>query len=368
MSPRIWLMVGDRIGDNRQVETLVEALGIPVERKYVRVKAPWIKGKPKVVPSLHHIDLEASAPLEPPWPDLIVTVGRRMTLVALWVRQQSGGRTRIALIGKPSCAIEPFALIIVSGEVQIAPAPNILKIGLPLLRVDRARVAAESDAWRTRIGVLPRPLVAFLVGGPTNPFAFTRGVEREILRLAGDVAGRGGTPYLTTSPRTPNRTVRALREGWPAGAGFFEWRRDATDNPYHALLGLADGFIVTGDSLSMQVEVAALGKPLAILPLPYSTLHRLDQFRRGGARWLYDERADAAGAWSRRLILRAAGGIGLLPRTRDFSAIHELLLERGLAVRAGEPLEAPTGAFPDDLERAAGRVRALLKEIESAAA
>jgi len=361
LTPRIWLVIGDRIGDNRQAETLADALGLPVERKYLKVKPQWVKGKPRVRPALDHVDLDGSAALEAPWPDLIITVGRRMMGVALWIQQQSGGRTRIVLIGKPSCAIDPFALVIVSSEVQIAPAPQLLKIGLPLLRVDQARLASEAEAWRERMASLPRPLVGLLIGGPTNPFAFTRATEREIIELAEQVVAAGGTPYLTTSPRTPPRAVAALRAGLPAAARFFEWRPQAEDNPFHGLLAHADGFIVTGDSLSMLVEVAALGRPLAILPLPWAWLHRLDQARRHGARWLYREGGDGAGERLRRGLLAVGGAVGLLPKTRDFGALHELLLERGLAVLAGQPLQPPRGEFPDDLERAAARVRALLQ-------
>ena len=88
-SPLIWMIVGDRLGDNAQVETLVSGLGMPVVRKYVCVKDPWIKGKPKVIPSLHHLDIAKSDALGPPWPDLIITVGRRLSMVALWVKEQA---------------------------------------------------------------------------------------------------------------------------------------------------------------------------------------------------------------------------------------------------------------------------------------
>ncbi len=54
------------------------------------------------------------------------------------------------------------------------------------------------------------------------------------------------------------------------------------------LLGLADRFIVTGDSISMMVEVTRLGKPLEILPLPCGLLGTLDQVRRSLARWLFN--------------------------------------------------------------------------------
>lgn len=365
-SPRIWMVIGDRLGDNSQVENLVSGLGLPCERRYVRVKDPWVKGKPKVVPSLHHLDLDASDPLEPPWPDMVVTVGRRLSMVALWIQQQSGGRTKLVLVGKPSGSPEPFSLIVTSAEVQMAPRPNVMRISLPLLKVDRERICAAAEQWRDRLAPLPRPLIGILVGGPTNPFVFNRNVREGLLQTAREVVERdGGTPYVTTSPRTPPRVVKALREGLPSRAKFFEWRRGAEDNPYQALLGLADGFVVTGDSISMIVEVAKLGKPLAVFPLPYGWLHKIDRVRRVGARWLYQP--DGSGMDGFRRGLRGFGGmLRLLPRTRDFTAIHQLLFDRGLAVPAGAPLRAPRGEVPNDLEAVAERVRRLLDVREPA--
>ena len=88
----------------------------------------------------------------------------------------------------------------------------------------------------------------------------------------------GGTLYITTSRRTPTTVVEVLKEGIPKHAILYEWSARGIDNPYLALLGHADRFIVTGDSISMMVEVARLGKPLAIFPLPITRLGRLRQF------------------------------------------------------------------------------------------
>jgi mitochondrial fission protein ELM1 len=358
------MIVGDRLGDNAQVENLVAALGMPCGRRYVRVKAPWIKGKPKVIPSLHHLDLENSDPLSPPWPDVVITVGRRLSMVALWIREQSGGRTKLVLVGKPSGSSDPFSLIITSAEVQIAPTPNVMRISLPLLKVDEERIRSATEEWRERLSDLPRPLIGILVGGPTNPFMFDRQVREGLIETAREVIERdGGTPYVTTSPRTPPRVVNALREGLPEGARFFEWKRGAEGNPYQALLGLADGFVVTGDSISMMVEVVKLRKPLAIFRLPYGWLHKIDRIRRVGARWLYQPDKGVAGDRIRHLLRAIGARLRILPRTRDFTAVHDLLIERGLAVEAGRPLGQPTGEIPDDLPRVVARVRALVKEI-----
>jgi len=359
-SPRIWLIVGDRLGDNAQAETLMAALGLPFERRYVRVKAPWIKGKPKVRPSLHHLDMDASDSLTAPWPDVVVTVGRRMTLVARWVQEQSGGRSRIYLIGKPSGSMRFYDLIITSAEIQIPLAHNVCPIGLPLLQVDRDRVRQAAEQWRERFSALPRPLVGILIGGPTNPFVFNRSVTQRLLKIARDVRERGGTPYFTTSPRTPPATTAALRHKLPVGAEFFEWHRGATNNPYHALLGLADEFVVTGESVSMLVEVAQLGRPLAIFPLPLGPLGKLDQYRRRAARWLYrPDQGDKLDSLRSR-IRALFGALHLLPRTRDFTAMHDLLIERGLAVLAGGEIPPPQGSLPDDLSGVVARIRAEL--------
>ena len=363
-APLIWYIAGDRLGDNAQVETLVAGLDLPIQRKYVCVKAPWIKGKPKVVPSLHHLDMEKSDVLEGPWPDLIITVGRRLSMVALWIQQQSGGRTRLVLIGKPSGLAKSFSLFITSAEVQMPPAQNLLKISMPLLRVDESRVRAAAEKWRDRLADLPRPLIGILVGGPTNPFVFNRKVENALVRTAVDVVEKeGGTPYITTSPRTPERTIRVLREKLPPEARFFQWQADADDNPYHALLGLADGFVVTGDSISMLVEVAKLRRPLAIFPLPYGALHKIDQLRRVGARWLYEPDTGARYDGIRKWIRTIGGALHILPRTRDFTAIHKLLIGRGLAVPAGTPLRAPQGSVPNDLPLVAERIAGLIAEL-----
>jgi mitochondrial fission protein ELM1 len=163
-----------------------------------------------------------------------------------------------------------------------------------------------------------------LVGGPTKPVRFDASVARDLATRAAALRD-GGTLYTTTSRRTPAAIADALAAALPSGEPFFRWREGATDNPYLALLGTADRFVVTSDSITMLVEVARLGRPLAIYSLP----------PRGGA-------------WWRRIASR-----------RDLEAVPALLIERGLAVRLGEPLRAVAKGVPDELDRVAARVRAL---------
>ena len=185
----------------------------------------------------------------------------------------------------------------------------------------------------------------------------------ELARLR---ARDGGTLYLTDQP------AHAARGGGGAGgepaAGRHcstgGRRRPAADNPYLGLLAHADRFVVTGDSVSMMVEVASLGRPLAIFPLPVG--RGLADRARGALARL----AGGSSAAAAHLLHR----LGLAGYARDLSEIHRLLIERGLAVPLGEPFRPPAGPLADELRGwsegsapvpAAGYLRATGVEIPS---
>ena len=361
--PRIWLLLGDKKGDNGQVETIAEALeaslGWRCELKRIKVLEPFVFGKAKVGPTLYHIDRERSAALAPPWPDLVITVGRSPANVALWVKEQSGGHSRIVLVGKPSGMMERFDLIVISTEILLAPYPNVLRISMPLMKIDESAVKQAADDWKSKFAALPRPLVALMVGGPTNPFVYTHSVTGKLLEASNRVCQQGGTPYITTSRRTPAAIVARLKTGMPEGAKLFEWQADASENPYMGLLGLADRFIVTGDSISMMVEVTRLGKPLEILPLPCGIIGTLDQLRRTLARWLFDP---GSGSSTDRLLAKFARLVyhtRFIRHTRHYPGFHQKLVDLKLATWFGQQPLLPTGQYPDDVSEVVRRIQAL---------
>ena len=121
----------------------------------------------------------------------------------------------------------------------------------------------------------------------------------------------------------------------PANARLYCRSPDSSENPYLALLALADRFIVTGDSVSMMIEVARLGKPLKIFALPYQKGigPRLQQLL--GA-WLHGEKP---GSWTDSLLIglgKLLYRLGLVRYSRDLTAVHQLLYEKQLAVPLGE--------------------------------
>ncbi|HSH28773.1 MAG TPA: ELM1/GtrOC1 family putative glycosyltransferase [Thiohalobacter sp.] len=376
-APRIWQVLGDKRGDNGQVEVIAEALarqrGWTSELRHLEMRSRYVFGKPRVGPTLYHLDPERSDALAPPWPDLILTSGRRPANAALWIKQQSGGRSRIVLVGKPSGWMAHFDLIITSAETLPAPFPNVMHIGLPLMQLDPARLKAGGAEWEQAFAALPRPLVAFLIGGPTNPFVYNSTVVRRLRDRIDQVLASGGTPYLVGSRRTPPRFMQRLRRDLPAAVQVYDWNDPQDGNPYAGLLALSDRFVVTGDSISMQVEVARLGRPLEILPLPTGVFGGLDNGRRRLAAWLFQPPRDASPREQTRITTaRALYHLRLLQQTRHFPRFHQMLVDQGLACWAGDDTDmAGAGGDPDcagsqteqDLQRILEQIDRLLPEI-----
>ena len=357
--PRVWLLLGDKVGDNAQVQAIAERLPWPAEVRSLTFKKRFRKGKPPFLVSLYHLDRRNSARLEPPWPDLLLTVGRRPAMVALWIRRQSGQRTRVVLIGRPKRLEREFALIVVPSQYDVPDAANVLRIGLPLMRPDAARVAEAGVQWAERFASLPRPLVGVFVGAATKPFALGPELAPQLLAAARTYTGQGGTLYVSTSRRTPAAVTTALGRQLGPDDRLFDFATGG-DNPYQALLASADVLMVTGDSVSMLTEVAALGKPLVVFPLP------------------------RASSWLERPLVRwMLGALGLVGHRRDLTVFHQWLYDHGFAVAAGEPLPHGTPAatalrgniqaanakvpapLPSEVDRVVGRIKELMNGEDS---
>ena len=361
IDPSLWLVLGDKLGDNAQVEIIADALGWPYQRKRLRFLQRYAVKKPVFRASVRHIRRERSDPLDPPWPDLVLTVGRRPSMAALWIRKQSRGRTKLVIIGRPRRILDRFDLVVATPQYRLPDRPNVLNLDLPLMQIDSASVAKAAETWSERFRSMPRPLTAVLVGGPTQPLVLDAAVAK---RLIGGIEqsplGGEGTLFVTTSRRTPPEVVAVLGETLPPGGHLYRWSPTAMDNPYSALLGLADRFVVTGDSVSMIVEVARLGKPLAIFPLPVkpASHRRLRTSVAGLLRPVAN--AEAQGGFLRRLS-DALFNLNLLTHPRDFSALHRQLIESGLAVELGDPFPAKPAPVPDEVPRVVDRIKALMQ-------
>lgn len=360
--PRVWLVMGEKRGDNAQIMNLAEAVGWDCEVKNILVKPEWAIKKPKVRATLDHVDLARSDSLEAPWPDLVITAGRRLSCVGFWIKRASAGKVRLVMIGKPRRLLDSVDLIVAASHYVLKPGPNVVRHDLPLMHADQRMLESAAALWQSRLAENPRPLTALMVGGPTGGLRFDLETARDLFeKTIESVEESGGSLYITTSRRTPPEVSEMLRRECPESARLFEFDSEATpsENPYHALLALADRFIVTTDSISMMVEVARLGRWLSIYPLESEA----GLFERGftalGLIRPLSPRQDTipgGGLWARTMYR-----LGRPDYNRDLSAIPRLLVEKGWAGWLGDDWVDPSPFFDDELDEVAERIRALVR-------
>lgn len=359
---RVWVLTSGRTGDDKQGLRLADALGVPFEEKKIVFNARARTWRLALGPSLASVEVGRSSSLAAPWPDLVISTGWRQVPVVRWVARASGGRTRLVQMNRPP-GPRHFDLILSPPQYRIPPRPNVIRLDWPLqLPPDPAALAAAEQAWKTRLDPHPHPWTVLLLGGDSHPFVLDRAGVASLFEQAHERArSRGGTLMISTSRRTPKAVVEALSAAASAAGGhvmLYDWRPDAPDNPYVALLAGGDEFVVTPDSISMLVEVARLGRPLSIAPhgLSRSLTKRL---RQSAKRLLHGDPERPASPLRQRMSDLAS--LAGLKFERDLAAVSRRMVEQGWA--------APFPAFgggrgrclpDDDFDRLVERVRALL--------
>ena len=351
--PRVWLLTGHKAGDNTQVVALAEALGWPFELKRFAYQ-PWeLLSNRLLGVTLAGVDRTASSALDPPWPDLVITAGRRNEPVARWIRRQAGGQTRLVHVGRPWAPLDCFDLIVVTPQYFLPERSNVLSIDLPLHRITQAGLEEVAARWHDCFTDLARPYWSVLLGGNSGPYVFTAEKAVRLARwLKAGVGEDGGSVLVTNSARTPEDAFSAFLDALEAPLSVFRWGDPAAENPYLAYLALADRLVVTGESMSMLAEASFTGKPLYIFDLSDCPAGLPVTCRP----W-----------WLHRHNLRFKPishhlAMALAPRRlrRDIARIQQRLVASGRAVWVGQEWAGGAGEPASDVERAAARVRALL--------
>lgn len=245
---------------------LGEALGVPFEEKLIETQLPFSLLPPFILPEPKWAIKQADKVLKGPWPDLVITCGRRSMFAALAIRNASQGKTKLVHIQNPMGASNAFDLVIAMRHDGVT-GDNVFVIDTALHRVTPIKLVEGARAWRDRFASLPRPLVGVILGGRNRAYRFTPDIaDRMIAQLQNLQQKMGVGIVITSSRRTEPEIVARFKSFADTSSGVKMWTGEG-DNPYFGILGLADLLIVTEDSVSMVSEAIATGKPVATVPL-----------------------------------------------------------------------------------------------------
>ena len=254
MTLTAWAVTTGEAGMRTQARGLALAAADDVTEKTVRggLGWPWAA-------------LTRPTDLSPPYPDLIVSCGRRAAPYAIAVKRASGGRTAIVHVQDPRALRGAFDLIVAMDHDRIRAGKNVMTVATALHDLNPDLLAAAGRNWRDRFAGLPRPLTGVLIGGDVKGRAFTIDDGRRLVAGLQRQRAVGGLA-ITPSRRTPQSVRALLFDAFAGDGGVFLWDLEG-DNPYRAILALSDRLVTTGDSVSMISEAVSTPTPVEVMDM-----------------------------------------------------------------------------------------------------
>ncbi|MGD9638454.1 MAG: mitochondrial fission ELM1 family protein [Alphaproteobacteria bacterium] len=260
---KIWVLADDRIGNVNQALGVAEAVGW--DFSVINITYNSLIKLPNFIIGATTLGVNKSGlkDIKEPWPDVVISAGRRSSNLARYIKKQSSKKTVLVQIMYPGLwKNSDFDLIVVPNHDGIRDAANIMKITGSPHRINKMRLEKEKLKWEESFSELPRPYTVLLVGGKTKNKPFTVEMAADLAEKANHIT-ENGSLLITTSRRTGDEQTKALLENIRVPANIYQWS-DKTENPYFGYLALADKIIVTGDSVSMCTEACSIDVPVYI--------------------------------------------------------------------------------------------------------
>lgn len=266
----VWVLLGQRTGDNNQLLRLAGELGLPFRAIELRYNGLH-RLPPKLLRStLASLEQESRAQLRPPWPQLVLGIGYRSVPAALAIRKLSGGKTKLVRLGNPRLDPANFDLVLTTSQYRVPNAPNVLRLPVGISTVPAIDPTREESEW---LGKLPRPHRLLLIGGDT--FMWTLDCEQ-----IGDAAstlrrkseGDGGSVIAVSSARSGKGVLEAVAGALRGSEHGLVWGRLPR---YPVLLSDSDEIYVTADSVAMISDAVAARKPVGLVTPRQTSAGRL---------------------------------------------------------------------------------------------
>ena len=262
----VWVITEGMIGTENQCLGVCDALNIKPEVFQISLRQPWKTLTPWLGIECSHSFIPK---LTSPWPDILITAGRKAIAASRYIKKQSNGQTLTLHLQHPKTNPNQFDLVAAPFHDNLTADNVIVTDGAPN-RITPKQLEQAKEKWHPISGNNQK--VAVLIGGNSRTHALTQERMYEIIDQLLQIDAH---LMITASRRTGEENLEKLKSTIKDTSHFL-WDGNG-DNPYHAMLGHADSIIVTEDSVSMVSDATTTGKPTYIIPLEGSS-KRFDRF------------------------------------------------------------------------------------------
>ncbi len=265
----VWVLCDKRAGNVSQALGLADQLGY--EYRIIDLSYNLLAVLPNIIlgPNLYSLDVKSRFKLKNPpyFPVMAIAAGRRAALALLYIKKASQNKTKIIQIMNPEIDHKKFDFIILPRHDSIKNVtPNMLQTIGSLGRINDRAIEFEKERFAQWFADIKKPKIALFVGGNSKNTVFDAKSAFKLAKQMSKIANNMQSKLLVlNSRRTSNKLTKALKSGLSGDFKFFDFHQiKENENPYLAIVGYSDFFVVTGDSVSMISEVCSAGKPIYI--------------------------------------------------------------------------------------------------------
>ena len=202
-----------------------------------------------------------------PYPDYIVSCGRRMAGLSIGLRRISKGRSKTIHIQDPGISPNYFDVLVVPSHDRITAFEKnfsnlVISTGSLSWLVKKQIMAGKSD-MNERFGPLDSPQIVVMLGGNNKRYRVSTSIIEKLAHDIFDYARlKNARLIIVLSRRTPKK-ARIIFQKLDEDKKHIIWD-DERGNPYPDILSIADEIIVTSDSVNMVTEACLFGRPVII--------------------------------------------------------------------------------------------------------
>jgi uncharacterized protein len=256
-----------KVGTGNQCLGLASALGF-ASPKIIEISAHWpwryLSSKLWLYP-LKAVKTQDGDTLGPPWPDVVIAAGRASAAPTAEIRRLSQNKTFVIQLQNPSLSPELFNIVVAPAHDQLE-GKNVMVTTGALHNLKKENITQAAKKFEKQFSSLKQPFVAVLIGGTNKRYKLTPTVIASMAeQLKAMIKTYKVGLAITLSRRTDPENYKVLKEHFK-DLPVYIWDGQS-ENPYLAMLGLAQTIIVTADSVSMISEACSTGKPVYIFPL-----------------------------------------------------------------------------------------------------
>jgi mitochondrial fission protein ELM1 len=281
LKEEIWVIADNRPGTFNQAISLAKSISMPyriIEIEYnFLAKIPnflnffnlWCLSK-KTRNSLNSIGY---------YPRVIISAGRRGANIALAIKRNSNNESKIVQIMNPQLPFRLFDNVLLPQHDPYNSYRRLLKQGGRgvLIKINGALNSIDPKMLQVELAkfslIIEEKLqdsygckIAVLVGGNYKNKPFPVVAIKELLQDINFLKKENDKVLIVNSRRTSDKINQFIKDHIAENNNycFFNFHDYVANNPYLAILALADIIVVTGDSVSMVSDALATGKELYI--------------------------------------------------------------------------------------------------------